>query len=276
MKGKLRRVTTLSHLFRVGVRSYAARGPYRRYADFVEELFDLPAGTINGLEAQPRIRLSARDEENYPRIASQWGLHPDAFQIVCFFQSIVLAKCYGRWDEVMMLFCDFFARHFPQKRVEFIIACGPDELHPAGLKKADIAEAFSTFTGKVQNARVLVGSTPSLRDLAILVNHAALVFSNDTGPGHLAGALHIPIIVPYLPGSLYSKQVWSSTLWHRGVTLEPNPFSYQQVKEAILWDRTEIIDSIAPQRLCNEAVAIVRSVASAPSRYGNACLLLEG
>jgi hypothetical protein len=88
MKGKLRRVTTLSHLFRVGVRSYAARGPYRRYADFVEELFDLPAGTINGLEAQPRIRLSARDEENYPRIASQWGLHPMRFRSSAFFSRL--------------------------------------------------------------------------------------------------------------------------------------------------------------------------------------------
>jgi glycosyl transferase family 9 (putative heptosyltransferase) len=60
----------------------------------------------------------------------------------------------------------------------------------------------------------------------VILRRARLALSNDTGPGHLAGALGIPTITPFLPGAVYSRQVWASTLWHRGVTIEPS--SYQR------------------------------------------------
>ncbi len=246
-------ITTLAHLFRVGVRSYAQRGPQRRYAAFVETLLGLPANAINGNLAQPRIRLGAEDEARYPVLAEQYQLEPEALPIICFFQSVVIAKCYWRWDEVMAQFCQYIAQHFPQQKVGFLIACGPDELHPDGLRQADFSEEFGTFSGTNRNAVVRVGSPSSLRDLAILARHSTLAFSDDTGPGHIAGAVQVPTITPYLPGTIYSRAIWSSTLWHRGVTLEPNPFSYQQIEAAILWNRTAIIDSIPPELLVAEA-----------------------
>jgi hypothetical protein len=252
--GAIRTVTTLGRLFRVGVRSYAQRGPGRRYADFIEELFDLPAGTINGALAQPRIWLSAADAARFPTLAAESRLQRSAILVVCFFQSIVPAKCYGRWREVMTTLCQQMARRAPRQQIDFLLACGPDEDLPPGVKLADVAAEFADFTGANGNARALVRATPSLRDLAIMVRHAALVLSNDTGPGHLAGALRVPTIVPYLPGQVYSRAVWASTPWHHGVTLEPSPFPAQQIEAAVLQDKTEIIDSIPAESLKRKAL----------------------
>lgn len=253
----IRTVTTLGRLFRVGVRSYAQRGPRRRYADFIEELFDLPAGAIDGALAQPRIWLGAADAARFPTLAAEFRLRRSAILVVGFFQSIVPAKCYGKWREVMTMLCQQVARRFPGQQVDFLLACGPDEDLPPGVRQADVAVEFADFRGVNGNARALVQATPSLRDLAILVQHAALVLSNDTGPGHLAGALRVPTIVPYLPGHVYSRAVWASTPWHYGVTLEPSPFPAQQIEAAVLWDRTEIIDSIPAERLEERALNVL-------------------
>jgi len=239
----------LANLFRVGVRSYAQRGPARRYADFVEELLTLPEGVIDGERAQPRLLLSPEDDARYILLANELGLDPQAIQIVCFFQSVVLAKCYERWDEVMLLLCEYLAEHFPRQKVDFLLACGPDNMQPEGFKKADMAAWLQDFTGINHNARVLVCALSSLRDLAILTKHAMLVLANDTGPGHIAGALGIHTITPYLPGNLYSRRVWSSTPWHHGVTLEPHTFTFHELEAAVLWGKTDIINSIPPEDL---------------------------
>jgi hypothetical protein len=252
-------VTTLGRLFRVGVRSYAQRGRHRRYADFIEDVFDFPTGVIDGLLAQPRIWLSAADEARYGALAGEFRLRRSALQVVCFFQSIVLAKCYGRWREALTMMCQQVARRFPDQQIDFLVACGPDEDLPIGVKLADVADEFIDFTGDNRNVRTSVRATPSLRDLAIVVRHAALVLSNDTGPGHLAGALRIPAIVPYLPGQVYSKAVWASTPWHHGVTLEPAPFCAQQIEAAVLWESTDIIDSIPAERLAVAALGALET-----------------
>jgi hypothetical protein len=241
--------TVLAHLFRVGVRSYAHRGSVRRYADFVEELFALPEGAIDGERAQPRLLLSAEDNARYIVLANELDLASQAIQIVCFFQSVVLAKCYERWDEVMLLLCEYLAKHFPRQKVNFLIACGSDDELPEGFKKADMEAWLQHFTGVNNNARVLVHALSSLRDLALLTRHAMLVLANDTGPGHIAGSLGTPTVTPYLPGNIYSKHVWSSTLWHYGVTLEHHTFTFRELEAAVLWGKTDIINSIPPEDL---------------------------
>jgi Glycosyltransferase family 9 (heptosyltransferase) len=247
--------TTLGRLFRVGMRSYAHRGPKRRYADFIEDLFALPCDSIDGRYAQPTLRLSPSDNSRYQALMNELDLNSEALQIVCFFQSVVLAKCYERWEEVMLPLCQYIAEHFPQQKIDFLIACGPDEEGiPESVTKAALEEEFKHFTGVNHNTRVLVRSTPSLRDLSILINNADLVLSNDTGPGHIAGALKTPTVTPYMPGNVYSKRVWSSTLWHHGVTLEPNPYSFRQLESAVLWGNTEIINSVPPEDLQQEVL----------------------
>jgi hypothetical protein len=246
-------ITILGQLFRVGIRSYADRGPERRYADFIETLFALPAGTIDGKQAQPRLLISDEGNVRYYQLAQTFGLNLEIPSIVCFFQSVVLAKCYERWDEVLQLLCEQLALSMPGQKINVVVACGPDANLPQGMRKADMEEWLANFHGVGANARVLICSTSSLRDLAILTSHAVLALSNDTGPGHIAGSLGIPTVTPFLPGNIYSKKVWSSTLFHCGVTLNPNPYSFSELEAAVIWGKTDIINRIEPQHLCNAA-----------------------
>lgn len=245
------RLTTLARLNRVALRSYAARGPEQRYAAFFRDLFRLPADSLSGEEVQPRIyvpEVAAR----YPQLARSFGLEADTLLVACFFQSVVAAKCYERWDEVLALLAEQVGARHPGRRITFFVACGPDTNQP--VHQEDLAAILGGFTGHRGNARVVVAATPSLRDLAVILRHAALALSNDTGPGHLAGALGVPTITPYLPGALYSRQVWASSLWHRGVTIAPNPYSFEALKAEVFAARTAIINAIPPEQIVAEAL----------------------
>ncbi|MGZ3681174.1 MAG: glycosyltransferase family 9 protein, partial [Ktedonobacterales bacterium] len=228
-----RRISILARLFRTGVRSYAAHGPARRYAAAIEALLALPPGTVDSLRAQPTVLLSHAERSAYPALAWGYGLRPGARPIVGFFQSVVVAKCYGRREEVLGGICADFATRFPGSQHDIVLACGPDDQNPEGVRFDDLQDEFTAFTGVRGNARMHVVRTPSLRELAVLLTQALLALSNDTGPGHIAGALGVPTVTPYLPGNVYSKRIWSSTLWHRGITLDPNPYTHEQVKAAV-------------------------------------------
>lgn len=247
-----RRITKLAGLHRVALRSYAARGSLRRYAAFFEDTFLLPESSLRAASVQPRIYVPSVDARRYARLAHAFGLQTDATLIACFFQSIVAAKCYERWDETMAMIAEHVAQQSPGRRINFFVACGPDSSQP--VHHEDLAAILGGFTGSRNNARVVVATTPSLLDLAVILRHATLALSNDTGPGHLAGALGIPTITPFLPGKVYSKQVWASTGWHRGVTLDPNPYSFQAITAEIYAGRTSIINTIPPERLVSEAL----------------------
>jgi hypothetical protein len=249
--------TTLAQLHRVAVRSYSCRGPRRRYADFLEDLFGPPEGTIDDLKAQPRVRLNARDVARYPDLAGEYGLNDDATRIICFFQSVVAAKCYENWDDVMAAISEHWAHTHHSERLEFFIACGPDDNQP--VRCEDLAAYFAGFTGAEGNARVIVETTPSLRDLAILLSHVSLCLSNDTGPSHLAGALHVPTITPYLPGDIYPMRVWASTRWHHGVTLPPDTFTFAEIENAILNSHTDVINSIPTNLLAAQAISALEA-----------------
>jgi hypothetical protein len=249
--------TTLAQVHRVAVRSYAHRGPPQRYAAFLEDLFGLPEGALDDLKAQPRVRLNAHDLARYPELAREYGLNDDVTRIVCFFQSIVAAKCYENWDDVMTAISEHWAHDYPSQRLEFFIACGPNDDQP--VRCEDLAAYFAGFTGVEGNAHVIVATTPSLRDLAILLSHAALCLSNDTGPSHLAGALHVPTIAPFLPGDIYPMRVWASTLWHHGVTLSSDAFTFAEIENAILNSHTDIINSVPAGALAAEAISALEA-----------------
>jgi ADP-heptose:LPS heptosyltransferase len=253
-----RQITTLANLNRLALRSYAARGPERRYADFFEEVFRLSGESLRAASVQPRIYIPSADTARYPQLARAFGLDMDALLVVCFFQSVVAAKCYERWDETMALVAAHIARRFPGRRVNFFVACGPDTAQP--VHREDLDAILGGFTGSRNNARVIVATTPSLLNLAIISQHATLALSNDTGPGHLAGALGIPTITPFLPGAVYSRQVWASTLWHRGVTLDPSPYSYDAITAEIFAGRTDIINTLPPEDLAAVAIACLQAL----------------
>ena len=247
--------TTLARLNRVALRGYAARGPEQRYAAFFRDLFRLPVGSLTRSEIQPRVYPPAADLARYPQVARAFGLETeetDALLIVCFFQSVVAAKCYEGWDEVLALIAARVGRQRPGRRITFFVACGPETDQP--VHQEDVAAIFEEFTGYHGNARVVVATTPLLRDLAVILSHARLALSNDTGPGHLAGALGVPTVTPYLPGALYSRQVWASSRWHRGVTVTHNPYSFETLKAEVFAGRNDIINTVPAERLVEEAL----------------------
>lgn len=246
-----RRITTLASLNRQALRDYARYGQEQRYATFFRDLFLLPQGSLDGADIQSRIDISAADDARYPALARAFGLDIDALLIVCFFQSVVAAKVYERWEETMALISAHVASRFPGRPVNYFVACGPDTTQP--VHQEDLAAILGGFTGSAGNSRVVVAATPSLLDLAIILRHATLALSNDTGPGHLAGALGIPTITPFLPGTLYSQQVWASSRWHRGVTVSPNPYTFEQLKAEVFVGRNDIINTIDPAALAAEA-----------------------
>jgi hypothetical protein len=247
--------TALMHLSRAGIRYYARHKQLRRYADFIQDLLALPPGAVDPTLAQPRIRLGALARARYSTLAQAVSWHTEALHIVGFFQSIVAAKCYQRWDEVLAELADLVAHHWPGRHMEILLACGPEEQQPVGFHMTDLRATFAGFTGTRQNTLVRVEQIPSLGDLAVLLSRASLVLSNDTGPGHLAGALSIPTITPFLPGGVYSKEVWASSLWHHGVTLEPSPFTTQRIESAVTWGDTAVINRIPPESIVAEALA---------------------
>lgn len=248
-----RQITTLASLHRIALRGYAAHGVRRRYAAFFEALFLFSEGSLPAASVQPQVYLPSADAARFSQVARAFGLNPDATLIACFFQSVVAAKCYERWEETMAAITEHLARRFPGRRIDFFVACGPDTSQPVHWE--DLADILGDFSGSENNARVIVATTPSLLDLAVLLRHATLALSNDTGPGHLAGALGIPTITPFLPGLVYSKQVWASSRWHRGVTLDPSPYSFDELKAAVFTGRTDIINAIPSEWLAAEAIA---------------------
>jgi ADP-heptose:LPS heptosyltransferase len=245
----------LMHLSRAGIRYYARHKQLRRYADFIQDLLALPPGAVDPRLAQPRIRLGALAQARYPTLAQAVSWHAEALHVVGFFQSIVTAKCYQRWDEVLAELADLVASHWPGRQMEILLACGPEEQQLTGFHMSDLRATFAGFTGTRQNASVQVEQIPSLGDLAVLLSRASLVLSNDTGPGHLAGALSIPTITTFLPGGVYSKEVWASSLWHHGITLEPSPFTTRQIESAVISGDTAIINRVPPESIVAEALA---------------------
>jgi hypothetical protein len=253
----------MMHLSRTGIRYYARHKQPRRYADFIQDLLALPPGTVDPRLAQPRIRLGSLAPARYSTLAPTVSWHAEALHIVGFFQSIVTAKCYQRWDEVLSELAYQVALRWPGRQIEILLACGPEDQQPAGLHMSDLRATFAGFTGTRQNALVRVEQIPSLGDLAVLLSRASLVLSNDTGPGHLAGALSTPTITTFLPGGVYSKEVWASSLWHHGVTLEPSPFTTQQIESAVIWGDTSVINQVPPESIVAEALACLMSDAEA-------------
>jgi uncharacterized protein YsxB (DUF464 family) len=251
-KGKW--IVEARHLTRVGIRYYSQHGPLRRYADFIEDLLDLSSGSINGETAQPRIRLSGDDLLARSNVLDKYHIGSRGYDIVCFFQSVVYAKCYELWDEVIQSIAKYYGENKKDIFLNFIVACGPDQDQLLGFHKEDIINWLHPLTNQA-NSHIQIVQISSLRDLAIILSGAQVCLTNDTGPGHIAGALHIPTITTFLPGNIYSMKVWSSSLYHIGVAVKSGLYSDEDVKRAILQDESNIINSISVQDVVDAFVS---------------------
>ena len=54
-------------------------------------------------------------------------------------------------------------------------------------------------------------------------------------------------------------RVWASTLWHHGVTLPPDTFTFAEIENAILNSHTDIINSIPADLLTAEAISALEA-----------------
>ncbi|HEX2033334.1 MAG TPA: hypothetical protein VHS99_04045 [Chloroflexota bacterium] len=252
-----RTLHTFESLFGTAVIRFAHRGAERRYADFVETLFSLPACAVDGYEAQPAILLSEAERAEATPMLRRLGVTPWTIPFLCFFQSVAVAKCYDSWCEVMDGVARALARLAPERRVDFLIAYGPNESCRTELDRAGLEAVFGDAAPGPGNARVVMCEIPSLRDLAILATRC-ITLSNDTGPGHIAAAAGSPVVAPYLPGEVYPARVWAATPRHRGVTVEPSPFSSDEVRQAVLWGENRVISAIPARALVAQAVGAAR------------------
>ena len=248
-----RTLHTLGQLFHTAVVRFAVRGPERRYADFLETLFSLPAYTLDGYEVQPEILLTDEERAHATPMLRRLGVAPRTIPFLCFFQSVAVAKCYPSWWDVI----EGIARAASEmgRPVVFLVVCGPNESGRAGLERADLEQVFGGFG--VPGASVVFCEIPSLRDLVILATRC-LTLANDTGPGHVAAAAGSPVVTPYLPGEVYPKRVWASTPRHRGISVEPSPFSRRQVTDAVLGGENWPMEVISPSAVVEVAVDAVR------------------
>jgi len=144
-----------------------------------------------------------------------------------------------------------------RRPADFLLACGPNESGRPELDRAGLEAAYGGFRAAGGAARVLVCEVPSLRDLAVLATRC-LTLANDTGPGHVAAAAGSPVVTPFLPGPVYPKRVWASSPRHRGVTVEPSPFTARETQEAVLWGENRLMAAIPPRALVAEALEALR------------------
>ncbi len=248
-----RDVTVLSDLFKPAVRGFAGLGPEVRYSRFFEHMFALPEGSIDSAAAQPTILFDAKDTARYGELRQQLELRDDAVTIMCFFQSFVPAKCYGRWQEVLQEVSKYVAQVDPNRQIDCIMACAPSGNTRDRYTTEDIEAQFGDFEG-TGNIHCNVTKLPSLRDLAIVARHSNIILSNDTGPAHIAGAVGRPVIVPFIPGDVLSKNVWSSARSFKGITVEPSPYTSDEIVQALQEDDFTVIDSIPSSDLVRLAV----------------------
>jgi heptosyltransferase-2 len=136
-------------------------------------LGDALLGHTAPLPAAIGLRLSAGQREQARALRAAHGIEPGCI-VICPFAG-------GTWDgkdKTWPAFAEFVAQALPAFRRTVVVCPGPGE-------EALAREHFGS-------ARLLAGV--SLGTYAALLEEAALMVSNDTGPGHIAAAVGTPLI----------------------------------------------------------------------------------
>lgn len=82
--------------------------------------------------------------------------------------------------------------------VDYLYAKGMQVVLLTGAQDAEIANQLHALTG--DRTTVVAGKT-SLAESVTLISNAKLFLGNDSGPGHLAGALGIPSVIMFIAAS---------------------------------------------------------------------------
>lgn len=141
------------------------------------EIYWQLAGALLGEQAAPPgeidLALAPRHREQADALRRVHGIGA-GYVVICPFAG-------GTWDKKPKTwpgFADFAARELPRWGRPVLICPGPGEE----------AVAHDAFPGAICLERVGLGA------YAALLSEAALMISNDTGPGHLAAAVGTPLL----------------------------------------------------------------------------------
>lgn len=141
------------------------------YWDLGSALLGVPAA----LPQRVQLRLAPRHEEEAAALRARLGLEPRGYVLVCPFAGGTFEKLDKCWPG----FPRWVEQRLPSLGRERLICPGPG---------AEEALAERDFGG----CRVARGV--GLGAYAALLRDAALVVSNDTGPGHMAAAVGAPLL----------------------------------------------------------------------------------
>lgn len=218
-------ITTLNNLFPAAIEMYNNdTDPQRRYASFMEELLSLPASSIDANKAKPTVTLPANADAMYDALASKTGIDKaNPNQIAIVVEASVPGKRYSmdKWAALI----EKMKTEYPgyQFNVIFNSAASPAS---GAYAKTDIESSLSAH-GVLGDCHIIDGGDASvvgeLMDLAALFKHQKLVLGNDTGLGHIAGALEQgpSVITVFMPGR-FPPAFWVSSQKQTAVVATTN------------------------------------------------------
>ena len=137
------------------------------------------------------LRVSPRHRERADALRRAHAIEPGCI-VVCPFAGGTWAK----QDKTWPAFADFVARELPAFGRSIVVCPGPGE-------EAIAREAYA-------GARLLPGV--DLGTYAALLQDAALMVSNDTGPGHIAAAVGTPLISVLGPSDPALWRAWGPSV----------------------------------------------------------------
>jgi heptosyltransferase-2 len=168
------------------------RGRGRHELDVYWRLGDALLEQAAPLPATIGLRLSPRHLEQAQALRAAHGIEPRSI-FICPFAGGTWAKQDKTWPG----FADFVAHALPALGRQVVVCPGPG---------AEESHARTHFPG----ARLLPGV--GLGAYAALLQEAALMVSNDTGPGHMAAAVGTPLVSVMGPSDPALWRPWGPTV----------------------------------------------------------------
>lgn len=168
--------------------------PRPRGVHELEVYCDLAAALAGPVPVPTRIGLqvSTRHREQAAALLAQQGIRP-GFIVICPFAGGTWAKQDKTWPG----FATFAREELPRAGRDVIVC-------PAPGAEESLAQAH------FGSARLLAGV--NLGVYAALLERAALMLSNDTGPGHIAAAVGAPLVSVLGPSDPALWRAWGPTV----------------------------------------------------------------
>ncbi len=191
---RLAGLRALGHAYEGRSLLLARAAPRPRGVHELEVYWDL-GNVLLGQSATPPatigLRVSAAHRERAAALRAAHGIEPGCI-VICPFAGGTWAKQDKTWPG----FADFVARELPKFGRSVVVCPGPGE-------EAIASEQFSS-------ARLL--PNVDLGTYAALLQDAALMVSNDTGPGHVAAAVGTPLISVLGPSDPALWRAWGPSV----------------------------------------------------------------